>query len=133
MASESDALGGVRSAPPGGSPADLAAVRRRDESEDQSGTTRWHRDGTARDDVAGETPGALRAEADARREARAAEAEDVAVAAAIVAIVAVVGYGAKGYDDTEHVAKVRSAMCEHSPMTGSWQALQHSQILHRRS
>ena len=47
---------------------------------------------TARDEVAGETPGALRAEAVAPREARAAEAVGVAVAArvAIVAIVAIV-------------------------------------------
>ena len=109
MASESDALGGVRSAPPGGPPADLAAVRRRDDGEDREGTTRWHRDGTARDDVAGETPGALRAEADARREARAAEAEDVALAAAIVAIVAVVGCGAKGYGSYGTRGKERSA------------------------
>ena len=80
----------VRSAPPGGPPADASAVRPRDAREER-GTTRWH-DGvaTARDDVAGETPGALRAEADARREARTTEALGVAVPArvAIVAIVA---------------------------------------------
>jgi hypothetical protein len=50
---------------------------------------------TARDEVAGETPGALRAEAVAPREARAAEAVGVAIAArvAIVAIVAIVACG----------------------------------------
>ena len=72
--------GGVRSAPPGGPPADASAVRPRDAREER-GTTRWH-DGvvTARDEVAGETPGALRAEAVAPREARAAEAVGVAIA-----------------------------------------------------
>ena len=56
-----DAAGGVRSAPPGGPPADASAVRPRDAREER-GTTRRH-DGvaTARDEVAGETPGALRA------------------------------------------------------------------------
>ena len=65
---------------------------------------------TARDEVAGETPGALRAEAVAPREARAAEAVGVAIAArvAIVAIVAIVACALRcDAEDTirKHVAR----------------------------
>ena len=65
---------------------------------------------TARDEVAGETPGAFRAEAVAPREARAAEAVGVAIAArvAIVAIVAIVACALRcDAEDTirKHVAR----------------------------
>ena len=85
-------MGGVLPAPPWPPPADLAAVRPRDESEEEGTTRRHGGTATARDDVAGETPGALRAEADARREGCSTEPLSVAVGArvAIVAIVAIV-------------------------------------------